>query len=1414
MADAQTLKGAWSLSSENPLDVFGEHESIEDVDEVIMLQLMSSQHMRPGATTFSNAFDRDNFEHSYAEATLQMFLKTLNDMRLRLQEPSLRDKVECESEPFGVYVETVLREDPDQFIGEYDLGSTEESLEARAFMRNVKDNVVVDGYRFYAVIKRGLAGVSFGDIFLSNIDDIEAEYLKSITQAVKKAARNESGDTGVSLMSYAGESGNGSAYGRSLGPNDKWRLLRNRTVWAKTADMLLGIGQLGSNTVHVRDRISSRKQPYSKNPLNPRYCMSPILFMEHSYKTISEKQSNILNYLVTPNAIDHWKFPRHDLVLRVPVVDLTVDRFMQKMVPEYLARMAPDVMNRLMRQRHDGVKQRMLKRHRATDSASKSVLPMREMVQRSLSPEDTADLDDFLGADGQMAEAMSSQSIGSALDYVDCSMDDDDEDGNGSSAPAVLARVPEGGKNFGDIVEMLRSVNCRDREGNYYCVDIDALQREDFEDSSSLAARQMLETTDKSSSSSFHRVRFMGAALRSRLIDLIKSDELTQEECRRAYLANQRTLMRAYEDSCTSKTSNIMTQGASIIGWYEQRCMEQGTRWLGSEEPLMDPTMSIFANTFARWMLCMEDSMFVTSLHLLAMTAIFGSRDAYRHKLALHFNLVMTGDNSTGKSFVTKLVSTCSVPGTTATVGNKTANADFSDKDHNDMILINEELKPDEYKDKKRGGDDTSEAANKEFLTSMLYTKKVFYKGDDGSRMFRISVSQQISTLIGCSNLMHTDFSPAIRSRLSCVPVVVVRRNDRQTQDLVNIEDRLPTEKIAIKQIFIDDMQTDQFFQYHVEKLIGVHALKDVTLGAFDNIAQIMTHYLKRCHAIDPEIRTIDRAGMLARKLTIAHACRLLYSTPHSPYYKRPFEYRSLMSLDPLLHDNEEIACFAIELVKHEIVDRSHPHFVQMLKENYVERRLAEFDDLSDPGMSMNTVYMRPSTRLTVSMFTSDFDHDDSRGGGMQRNAGSNIRGARNTHQMYGGGNRPSWNPNSCSGDGSATFNTSLGMDAETVTAEKKFSPDHMNHYVRIAGTASDVARDVARWSRDSKMTLSQERVRAIMRFMAGEMIVSRRYEWDAVNHRPVVTKKPGHYLPGLIYTRTAIFIALDLFTCKDPLTAAIEFTRSRLTPEKRKYLRGIVYDMSMPHLLATREVGPKMGSRHTVIDHAKQVTASTMFSSHAFERQGRTVANLKTGASRMSKHYDQVSAEARCRALNLPESEAVGDGVCSFEPYERHARENYLRSMTCSYPEDLPKLDAAHAEKNVPKKRQQHAVANDDDADDDDADDDAALMHVTKNDADTRHQCRRVPKRAMVLGVDDPDHDAAVKRQALAAESKTRTEDLAAMQRVHEAVEGLTIDTLADDEEFTKAADDLFKDVAMDVAVKRAQEAFSLLDE
>jgi len=1353
MADAQTLKGAWSLTPDHPVDVFGEHEIVENCDEIIMLQIMCGQHMRPGAMTFSNAFDRDRVEHSYAEAALQAIFKTLNDVRLALELDRNKKDVTCNGEPFEVFIETLLRNERDSFIGPYDLGSTPETLAERVFMRNVEDNVVVDGYRFFIITKKGLGGVSFGDLFMRNIDEIESEYLRSVTQAVRKAARGESGDTGVSMMSYSG--GDKASYGRSLGPNDKWRLLRNRTVWAKTADMLLNIGHFGSNADRVRDRIASRRDPYSKNPINPRYSLSPALFMNHAFSSIDAEQTTLSNYMVVANSFDRWQFPRHDLVLRVPTEDLTIDRIMNKMVPEYLARMAPGVMSQLMRQRRKGMDKRVLQRQRLA-GAPNSVLPARDMVQRSLAFGEANDVDAFLGEEG-IGSMIGDESMGG--EYVDESLDacvgrlsidaaQDDSDGYVAPVGSGATALPDGGKAFSDIVNMLQAVGCRDKTGKYFCVDVDALQREDFEDSSSLAARQMLESSDKSSSSSFHRVRFMGASLRSRLIELIQSGELTPEECRRAYLANQRTLMRAYEDSCTSKTSNIMMQGASIVGWAERRCEERDTKWMGVEEPIMDREMTIFGNMFARWMLCMEDSLFVTNLHLLALTAIFGSRDAYRHKLKMHFNLLMTGDNSTGKSFVTDLLDMCSIPGTISQQSSKTKNANFVDADHNDMIYRNEEIQPDAYRDKKRGGDDAAEATNKEFLTSMLYTKQVFYKGEDGSRAFRISVSQQISTLIGCTNLRHDEFSPAIRSRLSCVPVVAVRRENRQTQDMVGIEERLPVEKLVVKQGFIDEMQMDQFFQYHVEKLIGIHALRDITLGAFDAVMQVLQNYLRQCHAILVPIRTIERAGMIARKLVITHACHLLYSTPHSPYYKRDFEYRSLLALDPLLHDNEEIACFALELIKHEIVDRSAPHFVQLLKANYVHRRLCEIektDTTRDVDSLMNDIYLRPSTRVTCSTMTTDNDYDDGRGGS-SHGARWDKAGRRSGAPMQQNGVGLA-----DSGLGATMMAAQLGMDAEVVAAKDKYSPDYLNHYVRIPGTSRDVARDVSRWSRDSSMTIGEERGRAIMRKMSEEMIVSRRYRWDDTMHRPRVDRSAGGlFIPGLIYSRTAVFVALDLFTCTDPLSVAIEFTRSKLTPEPRKYLRAMAYSSEHPQLLDTRVVGPGLGSRHRVVDHAEQVTASTMFSSFTFEKQGRTHADLKTGQKRLYKHYDLMSAEARCRALHLDEKEANSvDGVCSFAPYERTARESHVRSITCQYPQDLPTID------------NDHEPAYETDGENDE-DDEARRVYRSRRATDANQGGRR-PKRPMVLGFGDESKRRAVETAPGADEEK---------RRVHEVVQ------------------------------------------
>ena len=111
MADQSSIKGSWSMSPENPIDVLGDDETIDNNDIVMMLQLRHGHHMKAGATSFSEAFNRDDVEQVYAEASLQMLFKVLTDLKLLVGE-NTSENADLKGMPFEVCVETVLRGRP------------------------------------------------------------------------------------------------------------------------------------------------------------------------------------------------------------------------------------------------------------------------------------------------------------------------------------------------------------------------------------------------------------------------------------------------------------------------------------------------------------------------------------------------------------------------------------------------------------------------------------------------------------------------------------------------------------------------------------------------------------------------------------------------------------------------------------------------------------------------------------------------------------------------------------------------------------------------------------------------------------------------------------------------------------------------------------------------------------------------------------------------------------------------------------------------------------------------------------------------------------------------------------------------------------------------------------------------------
>jgi len=416
-------------------------------------------------------------------------------------------------------------------------------------------------------------------------------------------------------------------------------------------------------------------------------------------------------------------------------------------------------------------------------------------------------------------------------------------------------------------------------------------------------------------------------------------------ETRRAYLGMQSRIITDYTNQCTQSVSKVSKRGAKINEWFERRAYDERIKqmpeceqlWMGVGEPLMDPTMTTFGNMMARRMLRLEASLFVTALQSLILTLSIGSLDAYRHAFNLHYHVLLTGPNSTGKSFALEKVRDLRILDTVCKVDSGTKNADNVDVDLNDQIDYCEEVKPAGYRTKEMGGDDEEEASQKEFLTSMYRVRKVFTKELNGRRNQRVSCSQQITCKLNATNLRANQVSAAMRSRHSIFPVEERVRKGRVTSHLSGIESRLGVDARARLATFHDEMSIEQFVHYHANKLIASRALTEPTLGAFDAVNQIISDYLAQRHNIKLHPRTVERARILCRSMTISLAAEYLYSSPHSRFYRQPFDYMSLRELDPLMHDTAEIAFCAFDGVRHEILDDRTPFIVGLMRRSIVE---------------------------------------------------------------------------------------------------------------------------------------------------------------------------------------------------------------------------------------------------------------------------------------------------------------------------------------------------------------------------------------------------------------------------------------------------------------------------------------------
>jgi len=1233
------LKNAWAITKDNAHDVFGEHEYIDNVKEVFLLEIPRGSNMRAGATTFESAFDVDNAEHVFTEATMQLVMHSIELMRAAYDADQLKSaqtSAQLDGDPFVVCLEAVIADRVDERLPPPIIDRSGERL----FMRNVPDNVPVVAYRLWLFVRVADTRYDFGKFFLESIKVAGAAYTDFVNPgAARRASRagpggasssstgpDAQGDVGVSLSSYAGAEG--VKFGQSLNDTNKWHLIRSLLVWSHVACQLYGFKRWSRPKALAR--VTNNATALNDNPAHPRYVLTPYMYFEHPHKYACAEQRDIGRYCVFANK-SRWQFARHDCVTKLSPADQSIVRLRKKLFPDYQARIVGDASidhaYALARAREVSHLRRRIV------GSNRSAVAERPMIHQPLNFGTGGDLDRVAPDAARVADVNESGFTGERFGAArrrnvppgmlnDDDDDDDDEEEYGEPPEGETVR---GGTDFASIMRMIRSVPNTTPAGDYELTDPSILLREDFESSASLAARRLRAATDSPDRSHLHLVLHSGARLMGELSTRIAAGGMTQEEKRAEYVHARTHIIRLYEDLCMDRSSKISEEGAKIAEWYDARRVAK-REWLGHDEPVLDASMSTFGNLVTRRMNRLESVKFVTFAHLMTMTILFGTLDAYRHEFDLHFNALVTGPPSTGKSFICELLRDLRIAGTVAKVDDETGRASYTDDDHNDRTVYSEEVKPDHFRSSAMGGNDTAEASFKEMLTSQVRVLKTFTKLDDGKRSSRIVYSQQIMSFVGCSNLDHRTFTPAIQSRFSCWHFVESRRNDRCTSDMQGVEKTLTAETRARQAEFVDELCAEQFLHYHVEKLIAAHALTDVTMTAFDSIKQIVRRYLSERYNLNLKTRTIARAQMLLRKLVISVRLEQLYSSPASEFYRKDFSVYQLASLDDLLYDDEEMACWALEALRHEIIDKQRPHFLALLKRTYIAPRLADIAKASDAGNRerlLESIYMLPSTLVRK-----------------RRYGGGGIVAPPNNDQHK---RLAEWAPRDY--DEQPTH-------VDESKAEDTYGESHMYAYYRFEATSASIARRIVAESAGSSTELSSDDVIAYLRTMAKDYVKSDRYRWH--ENVPVIdATKPRTMIPALIYTHDAIFIALQLFSDKDPLTDAIEFARSAALQSPRKYLTATIYDDEHPYLLKTTLVRPEHGTVHHVTQYGRQMTAASYFSFASLaERNSMAAFKVSNGTSRLTLHYDDMSRRDRARAL-FHGRDSMPD-VRSYEAYER----------------------------------------------------------------------------------------------------------------------------------------------------------------
>jgi len=367
--------------------------------------------------------------------------------------------------------------------------------------------------------------------------------------------------------------------------------------------------------------------------------------------------------------------------------------------------------------------------------------------------------------------------------------------------------------------------------------------------------------------------------------------------------------------------SNISAVGRKIFTFSQHREYEP------SKDPRaqvvrMYPRKSEFGRMVQVWLANISYHFMVADAQKPIFTLMNGRLNAYDCNLGLHWNCLLMGQSSTGKSFAFDVVSDCSIDGTVTKFTRRTANADqvqeSSKGENNDIIEMYEEMPKSLLQEDKFNGDQSDQF--KEQLTNGRMVVKSCFIDDDGVRQQKVSTNECIGVRMGATNNPVSSVGEALRSRFQLIYFPKSKKKRKSISHMQYSQMKKDKSDEAVSDRFKNAQKEEQFRVYLYYKLSYVGILSMPTLATIREIHLRLVEGVKKflprsnVHARDEQ-----RMLMHARSLVLRFACHRTFNCQGGACYgKRTFDIEDMLYVEE--HANSGVAATEIAIMSFTMV--------------------------------------------------------------------------------------------------------------------------------------------------------------------------------------------------------------------------------------------------------------------------------------------------------------------------------------------------------------------------------------------------------------------------------------------------------------------------------------------------------------